>query len=108
MDYNFDKDQSSRQWMEYVYPTVAVKPVECTLNPGDLIYFPNHWWHATINLDPYTAFISTFTTEHKTTTTAANTVLEMPSPRLARVDHDNDDDNDDDGAVVLPRTMEEL
>jgi hypothetical protein len=24
----------------------------------------DRWWHATINLDPYTAFISTFTTEH--------------------------------------------
>jgi Cupin-like domain len=60
----FHKDQSSRQWMEYVYPTVLVKPLECTLEPGDIIYFPNQWWHATINLDRYTAFISTFTTEH--------------------------------------------
>jgi hypothetical protein len=24
----------------------------------------DRWWHATINLDPYTAFLSTFTTEH--------------------------------------------
>jgi Cupin-like domain len=61
---HFHKDQSSRQWMENVYPTVPVKPWECTLDPGDVIYFPNQWWHATINLDRYTAFISTFTTEH--------------------------------------------
>jgi len=63
---NFSKDQSSRQWMEYVYPTLprSRRPVECTLDPGDLIYFPDEWWHATINLDPYTAFISSFTTEH--------------------------------------------
>ncbi|KAL7581201.1 hypothetical protein ACA910_005986 [Epithemia clementina (nom. ined.)] len=60
----FHKDQSSRQWMEFVYPQVDPKPFECTLNPGDLIYFPDEWWHATINLDPYTASISTFTTEH--------------------------------------------
>jgi hypothetical protein len=61
---NYHKDQSSRQWMEYAYGSVKNKPVECTLNPGDLIYFPDKWWHATINLDPYKVFVSTFTTEH--------------------------------------------
>jgi len=35
-----------------------------TVDPGDLVYFPDKWYHATINLDPYTAFVSTFTTEH--------------------------------------------
>jgi len=71
IQYDFPKDQSSRQWMEYVYTNMTdrnddgiSKPVECTLHPGDWIYFPDGWWHATINLDPYTAFISTFTTEH--------------------------------------------
>ena len=34
------------------------------VNPGDFIYFPDRYWHATINLDPYTVFVSTFTTEH--------------------------------------------
>ena len=67
----YHKDQSSRYWMEYVYPFLP-KDIreqnyyECTLDPGDVIYFPNHWWHATINLDRYTAFISTFTNEHTT------------------------------------------
>lgn len=60
----YHKDQSSRQWMENVYNTAEPKPEECTLNPGDLIYFPDRWWHATINLDPYTVFVSSFTTEH--------------------------------------------
>ena len=65
----YHKDHSSRYWMEYVYPFLP-KHIrkqhyyECTLDPGDVIYFPNHWWHATINLDRYTAFISTFTNEH--------------------------------------------
>lgn len=102
LHYNFDKDQSSRQWMEYVYPTVLVKPVECTLHPGDLIYFPNHWWHATINLDPYTAFISTFTTEHTTTTSNTNSVGMLPSSLQTRVDDDDDDD-----ALFLPETTRE-
>lgn len=35
------------------------------VNPGDFIYFPDRYWHATINLDPYTVFVSTFTTEHQ-------------------------------------------
>ena len=60
----YHKDQSSRQWMETAYFVANPPPMECTLNPGDLIYFPDQWWHATINLDPYTVFISSFTTEH--------------------------------------------
>ena len=71
----YHKDQSSRQWMEDVYPMYdssngtfasdqSKRIWECTLYPGEAIYFPDRWWHATINLEPYTAFISTFTTEH--------------------------------------------
>jgi hypothetical protein len=62
----FDANQTSRYWMEHVYTSLSMDklPYECTLDPGDLIYFPNQWYHATINLDPYTAFVSTFTTEH--------------------------------------------
>lgn len=67
----FHKDQTSRNWMEYNYMSMInsnsgndERPLECTLDPGDIIYFPDMWWHATINLDPYTAFVSTFTQEH--------------------------------------------
>ena len=38
-------------------------PYECTIFPGDLIYFPHKWYHSTLNLDPYTSFMSTFTDE---------------------------------------------
>ena len=63
----FHPNQTSRNWMENNYLTLsdAELPFECTLNPGDLIYFPDRWWHATINLDRYTAFVSTFTQEHE-------------------------------------------
>lgn len=50
------------------YPlTLTYIPFLClpTVNPGDLIYFPDRYWHATINLSPYTAFVSTFTQEHR-------------------------------------------
>jgi hypothetical protein len=41
------------------------KPWECTINSGELIYFPDQWHHATINLDRYTVFVSSFTSEHE-------------------------------------------
>ncbi len=58
---------TTRHWMEEVYTKLPDKqrPFECTLHPFDLLYFPNEWYHATLNLDPYTAFVSSFTSEHK-------------------------------------------
>ena len=41
------------------------KPFECTINRGEMIYFPDQWHHATINLAKYTVFVSSFTTEHE-------------------------------------------
>lgn len=37
------------------------KPWECTVHEGEVIYFPNLWHHATINLEKYTVFVSSFT-----------------------------------------------
>jgi dipeptidase E len=64
---DFHPDQTSYHWMYYNYSameTTNERPLECTLFPGDIVYFPDMWWHATINLDDYTAFISTFVQEH--------------------------------------------
>lgn len=41
------------------------KPWECTIREGEMVYFPDQWHHATINLDRYTVFVSSFTTEHR-------------------------------------------
>ena len=62
----YDPDYTSRHWMEEIYTSLHEneKPYECTLHPGEMIYFPNEWYHATINLDNYNVFVSTFTTEH--------------------------------------------
>lgn len=62
----YDPDYTSRYWMEETYTSLKnkMRPYECTLFPGEMIYFPDKWHHATINLDSYTAFLSTFTTEH--------------------------------------------
>lgn len=50
---------------QLLYPVLeSGRPYECTLDPGDLIYFPDRFHHATINCDTYTAFVSTFTSDH--------------------------------------------
>ena len=38
---------------------VQVELLECTIRPGEAIYFPHGWWHATLNIDT-AVFISTF------------------------------------------------
>lgn len=57
----FNPDQSTLQWYYTVYPTLSdnEKPLECLMNPGELIYFPDKWWHATLNTET-AVFISTF------------------------------------------------
>lgn len=36
------------------------KLLECVLGPGEILYFPSMWMHATLNLDPYNVFFSLF------------------------------------------------
>ena len=36
----------------------------CTVGDGEAIYIPPQWHHATLNLDTYNVFVSTFTQEH--------------------------------------------
>jgi hypothetical protein len=61
----FNSNQTQLQWLNNVYPslpsTVSEQLYECTIFPGDLLYFPSHWYHATLNLNKFTAFVSTFT-----------------------------------------------
>jgi len=33
---------------------------ECVISRGEILYFPNKWHHGAVNLDTYTAFVSTF------------------------------------------------
>jgi hypothetical protein len=33
---------------------------ECIINPGELLYFPAQWMHATLNLGAYNVFVSLF------------------------------------------------
>ena len=39
-------------WLENVYPSLTddAKPMECVQGPGDIVYVPSGWIHATINI----------------------------------------------------------
>ena len=58
---HYDVNATSTQWLERVYPnlTRAERPQDCTIEPGDLLYFPSKWYHAIINVG-VTVFMSTF------------------------------------------------
>jgi len=58
---DFDPDKSTLQWFIEDYQRMTDKSdlYECILEPLDVIYFPDRWWHATLNVDTV-VFISTF------------------------------------------------
>lgn len=33
------------------YTSTTTRPLECTVEPGDVIFVPHGWWHAVVNLD---------------------------------------------------------
>ncbi|NXR14632.1 JMJD8 protein, partial [Semnornis frantzii] len=58
---HFHPNETTLAWLHHTYPMLpqAQRPLECTLRPGEVLYFPHRWWHATLNLDT-SVFISTF------------------------------------------------
>ncbi|NXT26159.1 JMJD8 protein, partial [Syrrhaptes paradoxus] len=58
---DFHPNETTLAWLHRTYPALppAQRPLECTLRPGEVLYFPDRWWHATLNLDT-SVFISTF------------------------------------------------
>ncbi|VDM45377.1 unnamed protein product [Toxocara canis] len=57
----FDPDKSTLQWYLHEYPMLERirRPLECLVMPGEAIYVPDKWWHATLNTQT-SVFISTF------------------------------------------------
>ena len=58
----WNPDDSQAMWVERVLPTLDedAAPLECSLEEGEVIYFPSNWLHATLNTHPYTVFVATF------------------------------------------------
>jgi hypothetical protein len=66
----FDPNASTLQWTRSTNYTrfgqrgeitEGLNLLECVIRPGDALFFPSQWFHATLNLEPYTAFVSAFT-----------------------------------------------
>jgi len=57
----FNPNKTTLQWYFEDYKRIRqeIDLHECTISPGEIIYFPDRWWHATLNLDT-AVFISTF------------------------------------------------
>uniref|UniRef100_A0A8C5ZXH1 Jumonji domain containing 8 n=1 Tax=Marmota marmota marmota TaxID=9994 RepID=A0A8C5ZXH1_MARMA len=57
----FHPNKTTLAWLQDTYPalTSSERPLECTIRAGEVLYFPDRWWHATLNLDT-SVFISTF------------------------------------------------
>jgi len=60
----FDPSRTTLQWLEEVYPSLSPeeRPLECVIMPGEVLYFPDRWYHATLNIND-TVFMSTFVLE---------------------------------------------
>lgn len=57
----FNPDETTLYWVQNEYPKLPKNDnlYECTIFPGEALYFPDRWWHATFNLET-SVFISTF------------------------------------------------
>jgi len=55
------------QWLHQLYPTLSTvdRPLQCTLHPGELIYIPSRWYHATLNLGAVSVFVSSFVDDQR-------------------------------------------
>ncbi|CAK8694413.1 unnamed protein product [Clavelina lepadiformis] len=58
---HFDPNKTTLRWLleDYQHVNASEKIYECVLKPGEIIYFPDKWWHATLNVEA-SVFMSTF------------------------------------------------
>ena len=52
---------SARAWYGSVYGQARHLPKTCLQRAGDVVYLPPGWKHATLNVDPFNAYVSIFT-----------------------------------------------
>lgn len=58
----YDPNMTVKSWSDEIYPSLPPDSQlsECTIYPGEALYFPSDWMHATLNLDSYNVFVSVF------------------------------------------------
>lgn len=60
--YHFSPTLSMHQWYQQHYEEEKRHPLlyECSIQPGEILYFPDKWVHATLNIGIYNFFVSLF------------------------------------------------
>lgn len=55
-------NMSMSEWYESIFPTLEHREEiwDCVIGPGELLYFPTNYYHATLNMDAYNVFVSLF------------------------------------------------
>ena len=50
------------RWAEEILPSLPHREeiYDCTISPGEALWFPTQLYHATLNLDPFNVFMSLF------------------------------------------------
>jgi len=49
------------QWfMDFYNEKTPVKPIECNLNAGELMFIPSAWWHSVLNLEESVAITQNY------------------------------------------------
>ncbi|CAN0128639.1 unnamed protein product [Phaeothamnion confervicola] len=65
-DFPFDPDATVAQWVAEVLPKLdddvetGSALFDCTIGPGELLFFPTAWYHAILNTAEFNVFVSTF------------------------------------------------
>jgi hypothetical protein len=66
----FNPNASQLHWVVHSMPDAVnqlasrgARMLTCTLHPGEVLYIPPMWYHATLNLDDFNCFVSTFVDE---------------------------------------------
>ena len=61
---DFDPDVTQLDWVMNIYPRLkanrSLEIFDCTIRPGEVLYFPDRWIHATLNGQDYNFFVSLF------------------------------------------------
>jgi hypothetical protein len=57
------QESSLQSWLSTSLSTASL--LSCELGPGQVLYIPPSWWHATLNSQQYNTFVSTFTRERE-------------------------------------------
>jgi len=61
---DYHPNETTYHWVQHTLPRLVdegkAPTHDCVLEAGDVIYFPNEWMHATLNMDNYTCFMASF------------------------------------------------